>query len=206
MLKIWRFLKISDNQKFSISFENLVFFFNFENLNILESLQISEQLKVSENLTIPKNEKIYENLIISEKLKISENVKILKNSENLKNSEKLKNSGNLNISIQQFKKAGQKLNVPRRREEKRRRRIPPSLWPCCCAAGKNLEPFRFIRIRQIRISGFRDPFFRIFRSRSILRAPKTLLLAKTIYGPHLLFLAYFDWTPPSWGYPYRYSA
>ena len=59
---------------------------------------------------------------------------------------------------------------------------------------------------EIRISGSKDPFFTIFRSRPIRRAPKKFLLAKTMYGPHLLLLAHFDSTPPSWGSLYRNSA
>ena len=59
---------------------------------------------------------------------------------------------------------------------------------------------------EIRISGSKDLFFRIFGSRSFHRAHRKFLLAKTIYGLQLLLLAHFDWTPPSWGSPYKCSA
>ena len=55
-----------------------------------------------------------------------------------------------------------------------------------------------------RIFGFQVPLFRIFRSRSICR-DQNFLIAKTIYWSHLLLLAYFDLTPPSWGFPYSYG-
>ena len=59
---------------------------------------------------------------------------------------------------------------------------------------------------EIWISGSRNPFFWIFRSRSIRTGVEKNLLAKTIYEPRLLLLAHFDSTPPSWGSLYRNSA
>ena len=53
---------------------------------------------------------------------------------------------------------------------------------------------------EIRIYGSRDLFFWIFRSRSIHTALEKNLLAKTIYGPHLLFLTNFDLALPSRGH------
>ena len=58
---------------------------------------------------------------------------------------------------------------------------------------------------EIWIAGCWDLFFQIFRSRSIHRAHRKFLLAKTIYGLQLLLLAHFDRTPPSWGSPYKCS-
>ena len=59
---------------------------------------------------------------------------------------------------------------------------------------------------EIQISGFKGPVFPDIQFQSIRRAPKNFLLAKTICGPHLLLLAHFDSTPPSWDSLYKWSA